>query len=814
MKSFGLLLFLAAISIYAQPKFELNHLTRDYDQIHIKLHLGFDFEKKQVSGTSEYTFTPLVPNFSSLILHSKTTKVKSISLAGKNLKFSSDEEYLRINLGKKFSPRDTVSITIEFTANPERGLYFFSPSKEFPSMPYQIWTQGQSTYNRYWYPAYDLPDDKMTSEIALTVPEKLKASSNGLLQSVTPAKPGFVTYHWKMSQPYSNYLTSVVVGEYEIKNEIVENTVLEHYMAPEWPAENYAHIYGRTSHMLQFFNQLLLPYPYQRYAQIPVQDFEWGGMENITVTTLNKRINHDNCVKPNYSADGLIAHELAHQWYGDLLTCRDWNHLWLNEGFATYYTTLWEEDYFGYDAYITSHILTQKDYLGQWLTNRTEANDSTKGARIPVDLQGGNAYDKGASILNMMRFELGKDLYNKTIKTYTEKFQFQNVVSDEFRDMLPKVPSVSWEKFFDQWVYGTGFPELSIRYSYNAQTKRITVQIEQTPSFGSSETNFIFNLPVEVYTVNGAESFIIPVSGTTTTFEINSDSKPYAVGFNSHSAVLCTYETNAPFEDLVYMLKYSGDASIRLYAASQLHKFDSRALEPLAFALKNEKNYLVKREILLSLDKINTIESLQAIFSGLEDHDGRVREAAARSIGAFGLIIDKAGQAEAVASLLKNQLTVDCNHYVSGAVLESYGKLALPGYENILSGYALAVSHLDAVRKGVFNGLRSVSSPELFAIALKALDYNIATGDMHLGDIAVLEWTSGHFKAHPENVKEIIKAGLKNPYFRTRIRAAKLIEELDIKELVPYLREIRNSEIRIVVKEPFDLVLTKMEKKN
>lgn len=814
MRYLGYFLLLCTCITFAQKGFELNHNSRDYDQIHIKLYLDFDFGKKTVNGISEYTFTPLKQEFSTLILHSKTTNVKSVRLAGKKLNHKSDDEYLKIEMNKKYSPQDTLTIVIEYISFPRRGLYFFSPDKDYPNMPYQIWTQGQSNYNRYWYPAYDLPDDKLTSEIILTVPEKLKASSNGLLQSVTPSGKGNMRFHWKMDKPYSNYLTSVVVGEYDIMTETVENTILEHYMAPEWPARNYAHIYGRTANMLQFFNQLILPYPYQRYAQIPVQDFEWGGMENITATTLNKRINHDNCIKPNYSADGLIAHELAHQWYGDLLTCRDWNHLWLNEGFATYYTTLWEEHYLGYDAYIASHILTQKDYTGQWLTNIQTATDSTKTARIPVDLSGGNAYDKGASILNMIRFELGKEQYNKVIKAYTEKYMHQNVVSDQFRDMLPKVSSVSWEKFFDQWVYGTGYPELNIKYVYDAPGKKINVTIEQTPVFGSSEQSFIFNLPVEVYTNSGVRSVIIPVKGQYTNYEIPADSRPFGVGFNSNSAILCTYETNASFDDLVYMLKYSNDAAIRLYAGSQLHKFDSRGTEHLAYALKNETNWLVKKEILLSLDKINTIESLRAMYAAFADHDGRVREAAARSMAAFKMIVDNNQEAGNITALLKNQLAKDCNHYVRGAVLETYGKLALPDFESLLMNHALEVSHLDAVRKGVFAGLRSVSTDALFDLALKALDYNIATGDMHLGDIEVLEWASRHYKDKAGRVKEVIKAGLKNPYFRTRIRAAKLIDELEIKDLVPYLREIRNSEIRIVVNETLDAVLTKMERKS
>ncbi|GMU86629.1 MAG: hypothetical protein AMXMBFR48_18710 [Ignavibacteriales bacterium] len=816
MKFPGVIFSIVFLTIYisGSPLPELNHTTRNYDQIHIALHLSFDFEKKQVHGISEFTFTPLTEGFALLRLHSKTTSVKSVTLRNKKLKFDSDDEYLSITMDKKYSSRDTLTLTIAYTSLPERGMFFFSPSKEFPSMPYQIWTQGQADNNRYWYPAYDLPDDKLTSEIILTVPQKFTTSSNGVLQDTLRDDKGNMIWRWEMGKPYSNYLTSVIVGEYAVVTEELENTRLEHYFPPDWNTENLSYIYGRTAHMLSFFNRLMVPYPYKRYAQIPVQDFEWGGMENITATTLNRRIYHDNCVKPNYSADGLIAHELAHQWFGDLLTCRDWNHIWLNEGFATYYTTLWEENYHGYDGYIASHMSNQRDYMGQWLGNIITATDSTKKAKIPVDLIGGNAYDKGASILNMIRYELGADLYNKAVADYVKQYRNSSVISDQFKDALPEIPHVNWDAFFDQWVYGSGFPELEIRYSYDANNRKVKIWVNQTPSFGSSLEFFIMNLPGEILTADGTFPFTLSITGKSAEFELASHLKPEAVTFNTHSAVLCAYDAVYTFEELVYILNYSADASARIYAASQLHKFDNRGTSFLAYALKNDKNFLVKKEIILSLDKINNIHSLRALFAGLEDHDGRIRESAAKAIGAFGVIIQASGAGKEVENLLKTKLNTECNHYVLGGLLESYGKLKFEDSFELLKGYALSPSHLDAIRSGVFRGLAGFEQDELFDLAIKALDYNISAGDMHLGDITILEWAAKLYPKHPEKVKRVILEGLKNPYFRTRIKAANLVAELEIVSLEGELNSLLKTERRIVVKQPVTRAIEKLRKAN
>lgn len=805
-----LLMLFTLSGLASASSLKLDHTTRDYDQIHITLRLSFDFEKKQVKGKSEFTFTPLKNNFSLLRLHSKTTDIRSVTLGKKKLTFSSDGEILSITLDKKYRTQDTLTLAIEYISLPERGMYFFSPTAEFHTMPYQIWTQGQSNNNRFWYPAYDLPDDKLTSEIFLTVPQNFRTSSNGILQDTVKDTNGSMTWHWKMDKPYSNYLTSVIVGEYSVITEELENTRMEHFFPPDWDQGNASYIYGRTAHMLRFYNRLLLPYPYKRYAQIPVQDFEWGGMENITATTLNRRINHDNCVKPNYSADGLIAHELVHQWFGDLVTCRDWNHIWLNEGFATYYTTLWEEEYFGYDGYIASHIGNQRDYINQWLGNIKTADDSTKKAKIPVDLNGGVAYDKGASVLNMIRYELGRDEYNKAVADYTQKYRDGSVVSDQFKDALPEVSHVDWDKFFDQWVYGSGYPELNISYTYNETSGKISIKVNQTPSFGSSEEFFVMNLPGEVLTAEGSFPFTLNIKGASASFEISSKLKPDAVTFNSHSAILCTYEVSYSFDELVYILLYSDDASARLYAASQLHKFDNKGTASLAYALKNETNFLVKKEIVLSLDKINNIHSLRALFSGLDDLDGRVREAAAKAIGAFGAVMTPNGAREEVQRLLKNKLSTECNHYVLGGLLETYGKLKFDDSYQILKSYALNVSHLDAVRSGVFRGLAGYEQDELFDIAVRALDYNIATGDMHLGDITVLDWASRHYQKHPEKVKRIISEGLKNPYFRTRIKAANVAAELGITAMAEQISSLLANERRIVVKEPVGKALEKL----
>lgn len=795
-----LFIIIFSFSLSAQ-QFKLDINSRDYDQKHVKLDLKFSFEEGKVMGKEEFTFSPLADNFTKLVLHSKTTEVNSVKLNGKELTFSNDENYLFINLDKSYNRNDELTIHIDYTSLPSRGMYFFHPTEEIPEIPYQIWTQGQDDYNRHWYPAYDLPDDKLTSELLITVPEKYKAISNGNLVSEKKNSDKTISYHWKMDKPYPNYLTTVIVGEYHQVSENVRGTVLEYNMPPEW-SDNAEYTYGRTPSMINFFSDIIAPYPYERYAQTSVQDFEHGGMENVTSTTLNRRIHHTASARPNFSPDDLIAHELAHQWFGDYLTCRTWDHIWLNEGFATYFTDLWIEDEHGWDAFLFKRYTQNNDYYNEVAAHPFNKVEPGVKEKIPAELDGGKAYDRGAAILNMLRFELGDEAFEKGIKEYVNRHKNSNVVSEDFRKALEDASGINLQEFFNQWVYGAGYPEFKVSYTWSEKDKKVLLTVEQTqehfPAVG------IFKLPVVVEVTAGKTVLVdtIRIDEQKEVFEFPAEQKPDMVLFNKFLWQLCKVNFEKSLEELEYTLKYSNDAVSRIYAAQALVEYGESAINSLTLSIVRDKFYAVRMEAVESLKKINSEKCFTGISNACEDVDARVREAAVKALSIFNI-----GKTE---EILLKKFEEEKNDYVRGAALSSIGKVKIDNAFEILKDALKIESHRNIIRRGAFEGFKVLGNPEVLKFAAEYVKYRYSYGGMHLLDIAALDCAKSFADSHYNEVVNVIASALENPYFRTRIKAAELLAELGAKEKADLISNQLSKERRIVVRTKLEKAIEKL----
>lgn len=780
----------------------LNFETRNYDQKHINLDLQVDFNEEKIFGSCEFTFSPLVNDFKELVLHSESTTVNSVFLKDKNLTFRNDDKHLYISLDKPYKKGDELTVKIDFTSFPARGMYFFKPTKEIPEMPYQVWTQGQGEYNRHWYPAYDLPDDKLTSEIIITVPDSLIAISNGILISENLNSNSTKTFYWKMDQPYSNYLTTLIVGEYTVVKENVRGTILEYNLPEEW-VSRMDYFYGRTPNMLNFFSDYITPYPYDRYAQTTVQDFEWGGMENVTATTLNRRIHHDENAIPNYRADDLIAHELAHQWFGDYLTCKTWDHIWLNEGFATYFTDLWLEDYLGVDEFRYERFLSNQSYFNEQIISEPLESIKVPEKNIPSELNDGKAYNRGAAVLNALRFELGDEIFKKGIQHYVNKFRDQVVVTEDFRIAMEEISGKDLKPFFDQWIYGAGFPEFDVSYDWDEFEKRVIVKVRQVqkqyPAVG------LFDVPIIIEIISGKEKITdtVRVDKTENVFKYNLNQKPDLVLFNKYGWILCKVNFEKTFNELVYQLQYDDDVLGRHFAAEKLAKFGTDAVPFLRRTLMRELYYGVKLRVVESLKEIGGDNALEPLFFASNDFDARVREAATKALSIYNYV--------QVGDFLYNKLRNESNHYVIGAALYSYGAIKHPYALDILKEGLKVDSHRNIIRRGVFEGLTKLGDPTAIAWVEEYTKYKYSTGGMHLLDIAALDCAKSFADSHYNQVIDVISSALLNPYFRTRIHAARLLSELKAVEKLPQIRDIFNKDRRIVVKEQLKKFIKNLE---
>jgi aminopeptidase N len=476
MKTLFICVVLLIFSIsFAQEKNAPERL-RTYDVQHIKMNINIDWDKKMIIGVVETKIVPLTDGFNEFEVDAVAMNVNFITdKDGKKLPYDYDDKKLHIILGKSYTTNDTITYTVDYNCIPQSGLYFVYPQELTPTYTNQIWTQGEGEDNRYWIPIYDYPNDKTTTEMYVTVENKYTTLSNGYLESKTPVGGDKYTAHWVQDKPHSTYLIMLGVGEYHIVEDSWNGIPVQSYVYPDRKKDG-EYSFRNTAKMTEMFSEKYgVVYPWAKYAQITVKDFIYGGMENTSATVLNERSYYSPEIEKDYSAEGLISHELGHQWWGDLITCRNWNEMWLNESFATYSDALWTEARYGKDDY---------DY--QILRNGDNAIrvDSATG-RFPIWAGYGsvttNIYDKGSVIINTFRYILGENFY-PSLKTFLIDYGYKNVVTQDLVDAINKTmnsranidgPPADYKWMFDQWIWKAGYPEFEVDYLYNAGEKTV-----------------------------------------------------------------------------------------------------------------------------------------------------------------------------------------------------------------------------------------------------------------------------------------------------------------------------------------------------
>lgn len=803
---FSFLLFANLCNAQSDTVSFLNEQTRNYDQTHLKLFLNFDFETETVFGKLEYTFVPLQSNFQKLMLHSKSTVVNKVIHKNQQLEFSTDQNHLYINFVKGLSQSDTTLVTIEYQSQPKQGLYFFKPTKEIPEIPYQIWTQGQDNFNRNWIPCYDLPDDKITAEVIATVQSNFVVISNGKLINKKNENDETI-FHWLMNKPFSPYLLSVVVGEFETLTEKTEHAVLEYNIPKEWTT-NYKYFFGKTANMMNFFSKSLFPYPYGRYAQTTVQDFEWGGMENVTTTTLNRRILHDEKAVPNYSAEPLIAHEMAHQWFGDLITCKTWDHIWLNEGITTFYELLWWEDEYGSDEFDYAMMLTQDSYFSAI----NGVFDSSKlGKFIPIEMLDGKAYDKGASILNLLRFELGKENFDKAMKNYLSEFQNKNVVTEDLRKSFETFLKIDLRKFFSQWVYGAGFPKLKVSGKVDKNIFRL--EVEQTQIGENIDQVFKLKMPLKIVFNDSSQDQILEINQKKQIFEIPVSSVVNYFYLNSRGVVPCEIDfvNEADFSLTKEVYQSISDVSNRIKFIKRFNRISEQTdQQKFLLFLKTisatEKFWGARFEIVQTIANNKSVATKEILSHLKNDNDARVREAAIRALGNF--------PDENLFKEFQQLFESENNYYIRAAAIEAIGKMNLSNSYDYLIAVLPTNSHRNIIRRGIFEGLKAIYNIESLNYASEYLKYKYSYGDMHLLDITILDFVKTFYDKEPQQVLSIIAGALENPYFRTRIKAAELLAELDGKQFLTQLEAVYKKDRRNVVRNQLNVAIRKLKDKN
>ncbi|HKI04830.1 MAG TPA: M1 family aminopeptidase [Thermoanaerobaculia bacterium] len=610
---------------------------RQYDLQHLRLDLAFDWDAKSVAGTATNTLVPLLPGLESLVFHAEGLDVRKVRVGGAERPFSVDPRAgtLTVRLDRPYGPEDKLEVAIDYTAHPKAGLYFVGPDSGYPAKPRQIYSQGEPDLNRHWFPSWDYPNDRTTTEMVATVKRPLEVVSNGKLLEVAEQPGGQRTWHWRMEVPHTTYLVSVAIGELAKVSDEWRGIPVDYYVPPG-DADKARRSFGDTPKILEFFSQATgRPYPYAKYAQVAVVDYMWGGMENISATTQTSRTLHDARAALDFTSEGLVAHEAAHQWFGDLVTTENWSNVWLNEGFADYFTALYKQSAHGDDELALEVDSLREAYLEED-ANRYRRPLVARSFADPIDMFDRHSYEKGALVLRMVHFLAGDEGWRKGIHSYLERFAGQTVTTPDFQSAFEEATGTSLGALFDRYVYGAGYPELKVKWDWQPESRQVHLEVRQVQKL-DQETG-LFSFPVEVALAGEKETVVRRISVAAREFQdlyIPAEESPLTVVLDPQAWILATVDFDKPAAEWVTQLAAKPLAA-RLEALRALGNLGGdEAVAALGRALREEPFRGARQEAAKALAQIATGASLEALRAGLDDKDARVRSTVLESLQSF-----------------------------------------------------------------------------------------------------------------------------------------------------------------------------------
>jgi aminopeptidase N len=631
----GALLISALIISNAARGDEPYARSRDYDLQNVRTHLWFDLGQRMIHGEVNESVSALRDKISQLKFDSVDLTVEDVTIDGTAAKYSTTADELIVSLDHPAKRGEVHQVFIRYEGKPKKGLYFVLPDKNYPNQPKEIWTQGEAEDTRYYIPTYDFPNARPTSEMLLTVPATWLTVSNGQLAGVKEEGDGTKTWDWKQSAPLSTYLITAVAGDFVEKQDSWRGIPLR-YVVPRGEEDRIDATFARTKQMLDLFSDTLaVPYPWAQYAQVAVDEFG-GGMENTSATTLtaSELVNPTLAAESLDGSDLLISHELSHQWFGDLITCKDWSDLWLNEGFATYFEHFWTERHYGADAAAYEFWRDQQE----WFSNRRlfVAPIVNREAQDPFEFEG-NIYNKGSWVLKMLREKLGDDDFFRALHNYLETNRGANVVTSDFPKAIEQATSVNVDMFFQQWIYGAGAPEFDVSYTYDEAAHQVKLEVKQTQKVEGAVGLFDVPVDVEIATSNGRATHSIEVTKADETFPFTADSNPLAVIFDKGDKILKLVNFKREAAALIYQLKNGETVPDRAEAAAALGEINdnSSAVPALGDAALHDPFWGIRVEALRSLGRIGGPDAEKSVLAALDNEKPWVRDVAVEELGEF-----------------------------------------------------------------------------------------------------------------------------------------------------------------------------------
>ena len=735
---------------------------RTNDLVHTKLDVKFDYDKSYLYGKEWLTLQPHFYPTDSLLLDAKGMEIKELAIVKGTtktpLKYTYDGWQLNVKLDKTYRGKESYTIYIDYISKPNevkvkgsaaindaKGLYFINPKGEDKNKPIQIWTQGETEANSVWMVTIDKPNQKTTEEISMTVPDKYVTLSNGLLKSQKKNTDGTRTDYWKMDLPHAPYLFFMGVGDYSITKDTYKGKEVNYYVEKEY-APVARRIFGNTPEMIKFYSQILgVDFPWQKYSQIVGRDYVSGAMENTTAT-LHQESAYQNArqLTDGNSWESVIAHELFHQWFGDLVTAESWSNITVNESFANYSEYLWYEYKYGRDKADEHQLEDMQGYL----FSNSEGKDLVRYYyNDKEDVFDGVSYNKGGRILHMLRNYVGDSAFFKSLNYYLTSNKFKAGEAGQLRLAFEEVTGKDMNWFWNQWYYGSGHPILTINYNYDVPGVARVI-IDQTQKTGK-----VFRLPIaiDVYTGADKKRHNVWITQKSDTFSFAYTAKPDLINVDADKMLLAVKTDNKSEENYIAQWKYA-------------------------------KLYLDRKEALDFFSKKNMPE----IAKGLRDRFAGLRETTIEKIGSTAYKSDPV-----VLETIEEIAKTDRDKQTRAAAIKFLAKTKNAKYLPLFQANAGDSSY--SVAAAALEGLTALDSANAYSLAKKySSDAKGPLGNV-VNNILINNGTESDFDFISKNYDEAAPSFDKlkmSGQFATYL--SKLNDVAKIKKGIDYIMRFRN----------------------
>lgn len=768
---------------------------RHYNILKLIMDWKMDLKNEHVDATSKLNIESIVPELKRIFLHAMELQIKSVTDSkGNKLVFEMmpDEQAMFVDLHTPLNQGESDELTFTYTVDhPRTGIFFTNPCLEFPDIETSVWTQMQDDYARYTVPVYDNPSHKFPTETIVTVPKGFYAMSNGYLKERKENDDETETFHWVQELPIPAYLITVAVSEYVEYKEDLDGLEVSYYVHKKWDKETVYRSFGKTPDMIKFFESKLgVKYPWAKYAQVTAANFMIGGMENASATTQTDATLHDERAHRDIKSDGLVSHELAHMWGGDLVTCRTWSHGWLNEGWATQMQNEWNRHDMGDEEYLYDQYGKQQSYFNE---------DKTKYRRPIVK----NEWERGSDVFDahlypgaawryyMLKHLVGEDRWWEILGEWLSRFSYKSAYTHDLESLFTEMTGDDYGWFFHQWLYQAGYPECKIKVSYDDDLGHTQVRIEQTQKSDDGMTPKVFRFPltIEFVSESGEKTrYTVQVTESVHGFYYPFKNKPKQVIIDPDYATLMDWKIEKSETMWVEQLLHGSNTIQKIKAAQALGKRATpKAVEALGKALLVDDFWGTHVQIAKVLGSLKSKIALEQLLRATSLKNTKARTAVASALGEF-YKSDKAF--EALVKLLDDTES----YFVVAAAADAIGRTKHDNAFDTLSKYVKSCppSWHDVIEIGCLEGLTATEKEEVVDIAKQYL--KLGTSDWIRRHIpSMLAKLGKRYKKDYPEIRSILEKSIQDNSYRVKQYSIPAISVYEDAALIPALSKLAET---------------------